>query len=195
MGKNLFEARGVDVWRRTGRLPPEPVAGRPGSGVRRLEPADLDSHRGRLLRAAYALSHSHADAEDLVQETYEHVLRRPRFLRADNDLAYLLRVLRTRWQAMAQSSARTRSSPVAPETLEWVPSHAAEGEEERNIELHLAYEAIGELSQPLRETLVAVDIVGLSYREAARALGTRTGTIMSRLFRARERVAAALEET
>ena len=35
--------------------------------------------------------------------------------------------------------------------------------------------------------------VGLSYREAARALRVREGTIMSRLFRARDRVAAQLE--
>src|SRR3954469_3764027 len=41
---------------------------------------------------------------------------------------------------------------------------------------------MGELSAPLRETIVAVDVAGLSYREAADALGTRTGTIMSRLF-------------
>jgi hypothetical protein len=33
--------------------------------------------------------------------------------------------------------------------------------------------ALGDLSQPLPEALVAVDVVGLSYREAARALGTK----------------------
>jgi DNA-directed RNA polymerase specialized sigma24 family protein len=36
--------------------------------------------------------------------------------------------------------------------------------------------------------------VGLSYNEAARSLRTRTGTIMSRLYRAREQVATALED-
>ena len=43
-----------------------------------------------------------------------------------------------------------------------------------------------------RDGVVAVDSAGLSYREAARALGTREGTIMSRLHRGRERVAEAL---
>jgi DNA-directed RNA polymerase specialized sigma24 family protein len=33
-------------------------------------------------------------AEDLVQEAYERVLRRPRFVRRDHDLAHLLRVMR-----------------------------------------------------------------------------------------------------
>jgi RNA polymerase sigma-70 factor, ECF subfamily len=61
------------------------------------------------------------------------------------------------------------------------------------VDARLAYAAIAELSEPLRHTIVAVDIVGLSYKDAARSLRTRTGTIMSRLYRAREQVAAALE--
>ena len=49
------------------------------------------------------------------------------------------------------------------------------------------------LTEPLREAIVAVDVVGLSYRDAARALGVKEGTIMSRLHRARSQIAAALE--
>ena len=36
--------------------------------------------------------------------------------------------------------------------------------------------------------LVAVDVAGLSYKEAADALGAPEGTVMSRLYRARKRV-------
>ena len=39
----------------------------------------------------------------------------------------------------------------------------------------------------------AVDVLGLSYKEAARMLRTRRGTVMSRLFRAREQLASALD--
>jgi RNA polymerase sigma-70 factor (ECF subfamily) len=145
-----------------------------------------------LFRAAYGLCHSKEDAEDLVQETYELVLRRPRFLRRDNALPYLLRVLRNRWAASAQSAASRRSLPTPPEELEWVVDERADPEG-KPLEAQVAYAAIAELSEPLREAIVAVDVAGLSYREAARALRTRTGTIMSRLFRAREQVAAALE--
>ena len=158
----------------------------------RLEPGGLEQHRTRLFRAAYALSNSKEDAEDLVQETYELVLRRPRFLRRDNALAYLMRVLRNRWAAQAQSAARRRSRPAPPEDLEWVVDERADPDGSP-LDVKLAYDAIAELSEPLRDTIVAVDVAGLSYREAARVLQTRTGTIMSRLFRAREQVAAALE--
>jgi len=49
------------------------------------------------------------------------------------------------------------------------------------------------LSNEFRDALIAVDVVGLSYREAARALGVPEGTVTSRLFRARDRVAGRLE--
>ena len=61
------------------------------------------------------------------------------------------------------------------------------------IESAAIYEALSELSVPLREALVAVDVVGLSYKEAARALGTKEGTIMSRLHRGRSQVALRLQ--
>ena len=54
------------------------------------------------------------------------------------------------------------------------------------------FDALRELTEPLREALVAVDVVGLSYREAARALGTKEGTIMSRLHRGRAQIAERL---
>jgi len=47
--------------------------------------------------------------------------------------------------------------------------------------------------EALREAVVTVDVVGPSYRQAARALGGKQGTIMSRLYRARERIASPLE--
>jgi DNA-directed RNA polymerase specialized sigma24 family protein len=42
---------------------------------------------------------------------------------------------------------------------------------------------------------VPVEVAGLTYKEAAQSLGTRTGTIMSRLYRAREQVALRMEES
>ena len=47
-----------------------------------------------LYRAAWALSGSRYEAEDLVQETFAQVLKRPRLLRSDSNVGYLLRALR-----------------------------------------------------------------------------------------------------
>jgi RNA polymerase sigma-70 factor, ECF subfamily len=55
--------------------------------------------------------------------------------------------------------------------------------------------AVAALPEPYREAVAAVDLAGLSYREAAKALDTREGTIMSRLHRGRAQVAKALGYT
>lgn len=161
------------------------------AGHERLEPARMAGHRERLYRAAYALCGSAHDAEDLVHDTFERVLRRPRFVRRDRDLAYLLRALQHTWGERAATAGRRRTSPAPPEDLDWVPDQRAG--QELALDARLAYAAMRDLSDPLRLAIVAVDVVGLSYKEAARALRTRPGTIMSRLYRAREQLATALE--
>ena len=157
-----------------------------------LDTARLTEHTVRLYRAAYALCGSTHDAEDLVQETYARVIRRPRFIRRDRDAAYLMRALRNTWI----SDSRRRHARALEADLD---SHLEEIETSGTdpdvtaLEVRAAYAAILQLSAPLREAIAAVDIVGLSYKQAAKALGVPEGTIMSRLYRARERVATALE--
>lgn len=158
--------------------------------ARRLDPDRLGEHIGRLYRAAYGLSGSREAAEDLVQDTFERVLRRPRFIRRDDDLAYLMRVLRNTWVSSGRAS-RAVLVPLDPED-----NPAVAGGDvvvEQVVEAGAVYEALQGLTPPLREAVVAVDVVGLSYKEAARALGTREGTIMSRLHRGRGQIAAQLK--
>jgi RNA polymerase sigma-70 factor, ECF subfamily len=57
---------------------------------RQLDPEALGDHIDRLYRAARALCGSREEAEDLVQETFVRVLRKPRMLRSRDDLGYLL---------------------------------------------------------------------------------------------------------
>jgi len=61
------------------------------SSLTPLEPDRLADHIDALYRAACALCGSRHDAEDLVQETFALVLKRPRFVRRGHELGYLLR--------------------------------------------------------------------------------------------------------
>jgi RNA polymerase sigma-70 factor, ECF subfamily len=160
---------------------------RTGDG-RRLNPESLAGHLASLYRAAYGLCGSRQDAEDLVQDTYEKVLRRPRFLRHDQDLAYLLKVLRNTWI----SSRRSARPPVVPAGDRIDEIETTHDPISQTLDGTAVYTALHDLTQPLREALVAVDIVGLSYREAARALNIKEGTIMSRLHRGRGQIATRL---
>lgn len=129
------------------------------------------------------------DAEDLVQETYERVLRRPRKIAREEDaLPYLLGVLRNTWVDIVRSRARR---PTVPLDLEAV-DRAEGGSPLEQVAAREVFEVVAALPDDWRDTLVAVDVAGLSYREAAAALGVPIGTIMSRLSRGRERVAETL---
>jgi RNA polymerase sigma-70 factor (ECF subfamily) len=142
---------------------------------------------------ARALSGSRDLAEDLVQETYVKVLARPRLLRRDDDLGYLVKALRNTWYSHLRDERKRRESTdpgeQAPDELQ---ARTTAGDPESSLEASVVLDALAELPQPFREAVAAVDIAGLSYAEAARALGVRQGTIMSRVYRGREQVAQAV---
>lgn len=163
------------------------------SGTRRLlEPERLSVHLKRLYRAAWALCGSAHDAEDLVQETYARVLARPRMLRAGDELPYLHRVLRNTYlTGLRTAGRRPRTVELPVDESETLRSTLAEPDvalEQREL---LA--GIAALPAELRAALVTVDVLGLSYREAASALDTRETTITMRLVRARQRIESLVE--
>jgi len=159
---------------------------------RTLDPARLGDHLDRLYRAAWALCGSREDAEDLVQETYARVLARPRLLSREDDLGYLLRALRNTFLNQKRAD-RSRLRPGSlPDELELVADPQAR-EPHAALEAGEVYAAIAALPHDFRDVLVAVDVTGLSYKEAARALRIREGTVMSRLYRARQQVVRQIE--
>ena len=155
------------------------------SEQRLLDPNAIGDYVDRLYRAAWGLCGSREDAEDLVQETYAKVLAKPRFLRNDDDLGYLLRVLRNTFISNRRTAARRPSTATAPEDLERFEA-SSQADPVRAFEARQLYGKIAELPEHQRDVLVAVDLLGLSYKEAAASLDVPTGTIMSRLYRARQ---------
>jgi RNA polymerase sigma-70 factor, ECF subfamily len=149
-------------------------------------------HLDRLHAAALALTGNRADADDLVQETYLSLLRRPRRLRGTSELAYLMTMLRNRFIDDRRSFAR-RQNAVGLYELEDSVDPRAGLRPDRVAEDREVVDAVHALESPFRETVVAVDMLGLSYKEAAAALDVPVGTIMSRLARGRDRVVRSLE--
>jgi RNA polymerase sigma-70 factor, ECF subfamily len=157
------------------------------------DPERLPELLDRLYRSAWALCGSPHEAEDLVQETMARVLARPRLLRRDSELPYLMRALRNTYlTGLRTAGRRPRAVELPPEESANLRSSLAEPE--AALEQRAIFDAIAGLSEEFRAALVAVDVLGLTYREAARALRTREATIASRLFRARQRLARSLGE-
>src|SRR5881409_322571 len=145
---------------------------------RPLEPARLGDHIDRLFRAAWALSGSREDAEDLVQETYARVLARPRPIR------------NTFLNQKRSEGRRLRPGPLPDEPDALADPHARRPD--TALEAAELFAAIATLPDDFRDVLVAVDVAGLSYKETAHAFRIREGTVMSRLYRARQQVVRAV---
>lgn len=160
---------------------------------RHLDPEALGDHIDRLYRAARGLCGSREEAEDLVQETFARVLRKPRVIRSEDDIGYLLRVLRNTFVSTRRTAARRPQTTALPDDLDLVEDPSATRPDAR-LESEELYAAISALPDDFRDALIAIDVVGLSYREASRALRVREATITTRLHRARQRVAKTLTE-
>ena len=155
---------------------------------RTLDPSRLGDHIDRLYRAACALTGSRLAADDLVQDTYAKVLAKPRLLRNDDDVGYLLRTMRNLFYDERRQAARRATDPVDPEDMERF--EGAPGPQTA-VEQRELLDGIAALPPEFRDVLVAVDVAGLSYKEASKLLDAPEGTVMSRLYRARKRVIEA----
>jgi RNA polymerase sigma-70 factor (ECF subfamily) len=160
---------------------------------RTLTPEALVEHLDRLYRAAWALCGSREDAEDLVQETCAKVLKKPRLLRSEDDFGYLLRALRNTYFSTRIRASRRPTATTGLEDME-VSDPNTDTQPEQVPASQEVYAAIAELPEPFRLALVAVDVLGLTYREAARSLRTHEDTIASRLYRGRQHVARELTD-
>ena len=159
--------------------------------VHTLDPQRLGDHFDRLYRAALAMCGCPHAAQDLVQDTYVRVLGKPRIVRNDDDLGYLLRTLRNVHCSSLRTASRRPRATDAEIDLDGFAARGIAGPDE-SAEHHETLAAVAALEPPFRDALVAVDVVGLTCGEAARSLGVAPGTIMSRLFRARRKLAAQL---
>ena len=150
-----------------------------------LDPNRLPQYIDRLHRAAWALCGSRSDAEDLVQETFATVLTRPRLLRNDNEIGYLLVALRNTYASHYRAAARR---PATRQLFE----DDAPSVVDSNVNSRDIMQAIASAPVPYRDAVIAVDLLGMSYREAARSLHTREATIATRLYRGRQHVTTKL---
>jgi RNA polymerase sigma-70 factor (ECF subfamily) len=157
-----------------------------------LDPSSLGDHIDRLFRAAWALSGSRVDAEDLVQETFARVLAKPRTVHGENDFGYLLGVLRNTFISSRRAAARRPQPEALAEGFE-LPDPSPATRPDLAVEAREVFAKIAALPEQFRDALVAVDVAGLSYAEAGELLGAKEATITSRLFRARAQVARGME--
>ena len=129
------------------------------------------------------------DAEDVVQEACLQAFRYFGTFRGGNARAWLLKIVRNtafRWLQ------KNRLQQFATEFNEAIHSEECEGPNPEILLLQgantqLLEKAMNVLPDRLREVLLLRELEGLSYKEIAEVAGVPIGTVMSTLFRARER--------
>lgn len=151
--------------------------------------ASTEEFRKKLLEAlprlrGFALAYcgAKADAEDAVQLACERALRRSQQWSGQGTFDHwLIKILVNAWR----DELRSRKIRAGPE-LESVPEpETRDADASEQVYLEQVQTAIARLPAGQREVLVLIAAEGLSYQEAADALGIPLGTVMSRLSRAR----------
>lgn len=158
-------------------------------------------HLDALYQTALRLTHSRAEAEDLVQETYLRAFRGfHRFNPGTNCRAWLFTIMRNAFLNQVRHAAReVLDTDMA--TLDTATESATAGRPAReNPEEEFLQTVVhGDVDRALRslplvfrEAVVLADLEGLSYKEIAEVVGCPIGTVMSRLSRGRHLLRQAL---
>jgi RNA polymerase sigma-70 factor, ECF subfamily len=144
----------------------------------------------QLRRFARALTHSQADADDLAQAAIEKALVHQASWRRGTRLdSWVYRIAQNLWRDELRAHRR-RSEP-----LDAVAEMAGEDGREtflRRLEMQEVAKAFAQLPEDQRVVMSLVVLDGMSYQQAADVLGVPIGTVMSRLARARGKLAAGL---
>jgi RNA polymerase sigma-70 factor (ECF subfamily) len=140
------------------------------------------------------LTHNRQDAEDLVQDTYLRAFRAWRDQRRPKRVEPWLATICLN---LARSGYRTRARRPSEVPLEeWMveprPGEDPESRAIEAVERDDLYRAIRELPEEQRVAITLVDLSGFSTYEAAEAMGTPRGTVLSRLHRGRRALARLL---
>jgi RNA polymerase sigma-70 factor, ECF subfamily len=128
-------------------------------------------------------------AEDVVQEACLRALRYFDTFHGGNARAWLLSIVRTTAFTWLQ---KNRAHQLAAQFNEEIHTPGCEAQSPETLLLQradtqLLAEAMDCLPERLRTVLVLREFEGLSYKEIAEVVGIPGGTVMSSLFRARER--------
>jgi RNA polymerase sigma-70 factor, ECF subfamily len=148
-------------------------------------------HLDAAFNYARWLTRNDADAEDVVQDAYVRALRFFSSLRSEDARAWLLTIVRNTWYGRFPRRAGSGVTTVVDEDADNRADLSLDPEAQMIQQQTVAQvqRALEALPTDFREVLVLREIEGLSYKEIAAIVGIPLGTVMSRLARARERLA------
>ena len=154
-----------------------------------------ERHRDAVFRFAYRMLGLAAQAEDVTQDCFLSLMRRPEGF--DESRATLRTYLLAAVRNLSLKSLRRLGQEIALEDVTEEPSRGETEEPLRKLlDEELAFEvrrAVANLPPLQREALVLFEYEELSLKEIAVVVETDVGTVKARLHRARARLKRELE--
>lgn len=150
----------------------------------------------RIYNLAYQFTADLAEAEDLTQEIFLRLFQNLRAYRGDVPLVgWTLKLSRNLCiDHFRHARSQNRLSRVPEEVLAHLPSASdPQADARRSQQLALVYQALATLPEDLAEIIVLRDLQDFSYEDVAQALDLPLGTVKSRLNRARQELADAVQ--
>lgn len=148
---------------------------------------DLLAFRDKVFCLCLGFVGNASDARDLTQDTYTKVLVHYSRVRPENPQAWIMRIARnTCLDQIRRKKARGPLHPVSDFSA--VDLRTPEINASQAEEISVVRKAIASLPRHQREVLVMREYGELSYQEIAIVLRITSGTVMSRLNRARQAV-------
>ncbi|MEO0032567.1 MAG: hypothetical protein RIS94_2325 [Pseudomonadota bacterium] len=146
----------------------------------------------RLRRFCHAMAGNAVDGDDLMQATVERALSRSQQFDPTTRLdSWTFRIAQN-LHIDEMRRLRRRGTQVPADELVGIPGEDGRVLVENRSDLATAQAALQQVPEEQRAVFALVVVEGLGYREAADTLGIPVGTVMSRLARARSRIALAL---
>jgi RNA polymerase sigma-70 factor (ECF subfamily) len=150
-----------------------------------------------LYNHAFWLTRNHAEAEDLVQETFSKALRAfDSFQPNTNFKAWIFRILRNTFLTSRTGIATSRTVFLEdhPDVLDTTDASPTPEDNLIRLDNQAALHAALEQLQPqLREALLLCDVEEVKYKDIALILDVPIGTVMSRISRARRTLRQLLQ--
>jgi RNA polymerase sigma factor (sigma-70 family) len=154
-------------------------------------------HLDAAFNYARWLTKNDADAQDVVQDASVRALRFLSSLRGSDARAWLLTIVRNTWYGRFSGRDDPARTTVFNDMSHDRNDSALDPEarlmQQQTIDRVRA--AIEQLPAEFREAIVLRELEGLSYKQIAEVIGIPIGTVMSRLARARDRLAVLLGAT
>ena len=149
----------------------------------------------RLRRFAYALTGNLDKADDLVQDTCARALANADQWQPGTRLdSWMYRIAQNLWFDRMRSQ-KVRGEVVDVDTALDLAGSDGRDVTENRLTLQVVAKSISKLPPDQQLVIAHVCIDGLSYKDAADALGIPIGTVMSRLARARKALHEAISAT